>query len=197
MRNGIFCFVLAVIFAASSARATFTVIYSDFGKSDSYNLSAGWNVGTSSDFGIGANFKPIANALLGDITLGLGWKAGPNSFNIALTTDAGGLPSTGAPIETWSNVKAPNFGGSDLLELTPATNPKLTAGTTYWITISSSAKTSAIWNWNTIGAEDPAISFNNGASWTFDYFNTSPVFEVDSKFVPTPAALPGSLILMA
>ncbi len=217
MRNRFLLPVLGILIAAHSASAT--SIFSDFGSGGAYDHGSGWSIGNGNGIAIGADFKPTANATLGTITLAFGWSGGTDMFNFTLTTDDGsdktnpgtdgslagsGLPSTGTPIETWTNVVAlPSTGTSDLLQLTSVLNPTLTAGTVYWITAApAKANSVGLWNWNTTGAEDPAVSFNGGSSWSFDDTGTAPAFQVDPKAavtsgVPTPSSLTGGAALLA
>ncbi len=73
--------------------------------------------------------------------------------------------------------------------MTSVAHPTLTAGTQYWITVSSSVNFAIAWNDNSTGdASDQAISSDGGASWFSPSGMTPSAYEVDgATSVPEPS----------
>lgn len=180
-----------------------TAFFSDFGANQSYDTGNGQFLG---DDGAGNNdaqaaeFTAATSGGLADIQLALSAFGGQSdSIVVTLDNNNGGQP--GGILESFSFSAATlgNFGDNNqLVVLNSVLNPTLTAGSSYWITISTDVANSLVWNNNNIGSfPDTAElqSVDGGASWLTAFGNTLPAFQLDPIFVPAPE--PGIFPLMA
>ena len=188
-----------VLIAPTAARAT--VIFSNLGSGSSYDTTGGNIVGDGLDgygynYALGGTFTPTANYTLGSFQLALNGVFGSNTdvVNVALTNASAGLP--GSTIESFS-IAAGTLGllgnNNPLIFENSILNPLLSAGTQYWITVSTAITSSVAWNWNNIGdTADVATSLDGGSTWGGPYGQTPGAFEVDSlsqTSVPEPSTM--------
>jgi hypothetical protein len=201
-------FALAI---AAPAVAPATVIFTNFASStplyDDTNSNPIVNLGTGLDFGQGETFTPGQNATLTQIQLALGCTfqdtcTGTDIYTVSLTSDAGNQP--GASIESFTifGDTLDTFGVNVVpLKLTSVLLPALTAGTQYWVTVTTTSTDQISWNLNnTLPADaqaDQALSFDGGESWIVPSGNMNGAFEVDGA-IPEPATallMGGGLVL--
>jgi hypothetical protein len=196
VRNLLICTALSL---AAPAIAPASVIFTNFGAGHSYDTTGGNPIGNAfdgSNYAEGDTFTPAASATFGSVQVALSCSFGcpaAENFTIAVSSDAGGGP--GALIESF-NFPATTLGplGTNNVPVTAASilKPLLTAGTPYWITVTSSLSYSIAWNWNLTGdTADQAISIDGGSSWFSPSGLTPGAFEVNSATtspVPEPNA---------
>jgi PEP-CTERM motif len=119
------------------------VIFSTLGPGNSYDSSSGASfyqdqfLGETLNHNIAVAFTPTITAQFGELLVAVDAPVGP--FTVALTqnedfTVLGGTDGAGAFIESFADT---GTGSPELLTLTSVAKPLLTAGTKYWIEISS------------------------------------------------------------
>ena len=186
--------LLVCAFAIATPKvASAGVIFTNFGAGQSYDTGTGNPIGNAFDgnnYAEGDTFVSPATEALVSVSLALScFVSCPASanFTVALTADGGDQPGaviesfafTGTVLNAIGNNNTPVLATSIL-------HPLLTAGTQYWITVTSSLADSIDWNLNSTGdTADEALSFDGGASWFSPSGLTPGAFEVDS--VPEPA----------
>jgi hypothetical protein len=178
------------------------VIFTNFGPGLSYDITSGNPVGNafdSNDYAEGVSFTPSVNGNFGSVSLALScFFVCSNSFTVDLTADAGLQP--GAVIESFSLSGAALgvAGNNNPLEVANSVlKPMLTAGTAYWITVSSPLTDSITWNFNSMGDTSPeALSTDGGATWFSPSGFTPGALQVNSTPEPATVLLAGSIILV-
>lgn len=192
--------VTLALAAPKSARADM-ILFSNFGSGLSYVTTGGNPVGNAFDgnlYAEGETFIPTATANLVSIELALSCAAftcpAPENFTVSLTGSVSDAPGT--PIESFNfaSLSLSGLGQNNTpVVATSVLQPLLTAGTQYWITISSSPAYSIAWNWNSIGdSADQALSTDGGVTWFSPSGATPGAFEVlstGSSTVPEPDSL--------
>jgi len=116
-------------------------------------------------------FTPSVNATVTKIELGVTYIAGTNSVNVGLYSDAGGLPGTSLVSRDLDNL--PTFGGCcATITLKDSQGVAVTAGTQYWVVVSTDSKDEDFlgsWNYNT---SDQVTKINQaenfGSGWQLD-----------------------------
>jgi PEP-CTERM motif len=199
--------VIWFVAAALPAIAPAAVIFTNFGPSLSYDITQGNPVGN--DFAgdtaaEGDSFIPTANAAFASVQLALSCVVGcpaADTFTVALTADNADAP--GAAIESFlfsgTTLSALGINNAPIMA-TSVLKPTLTAGTRYWITVSSSLTYALAWNNNTTSSTvDQAVSSDGGASWFSPSGMTPSAFQVNSAATaPEPSTvllLSGGLLL--
>jgi hypothetical protein len=173
-------------------------IFTNFGAGSSYDITTGSPVGNGLDstgftYAQGDTFVSSTTANLGSIAIALSYLSVPTDpITVALMQDAGDQP--GDVLESFSvdpgSLSALGTNNSPVV-LTSLLNPLLTAGTRYWITVSSPVTNSIAWNLNKIGdTAEEALSSDGGATWFSPSGLTAGAFEVDSQDQP-PVPKPG------
>lgn len=184
--------VLMLIFGSAGA-AQGAVLYSNLGPGDSYFTSAGtypvWNLSSGGFIHRAASFTVPGSGTVqfGSAELGFHLQNGSNSANVRLAADASGLP--GSTIESINITLPAPSATPGLVTATSATNPTLTAGSTYWIIASVNfAQTMATWGPNSTGAmggNATRTNFMNG-QWISQGPSGVPSLRVNS-LVPEPS----------
>ena len=83
------------------------------------------------------------------------------------------------------------------LVLSSVLKPLLTAGTQYWVAVTSSLNDSIAWNWNSTGdASSEAISTDGGTTWFAPSGLTPGAYQVNGTPVTTVMPEPGALVLL-
>jgi hypothetical protein len=130
---------------------------------------SGPNSQIGSTIWVATQFTPAADASVKEIDLGVGWVSGTNKVIINIAEDDGGVP--GNVLGSWPATGLGTFG--DCCQLATATgikHVKLTAGTPYWIYVStddSDSDTWAAWPFNSTDETDPMpVAGYDGTSWT-------------------------------
>lgn len=191
--------------ASSSATVVYpSVVFTNFGPGLSYNYSVGDPVGNAFDgstYAEGDTFTLPTSTVFGDLQIALSCSAAcPDAFTVALTKDSGS-DSPGAVIESFT-VQGASLGAigqhNTPLVLDSSSMPTLTAGTQYWVTVSSDLSDSIAWNLNTTGdMSDQAISTDGGTTWFSPSGLTPGAYEIDA--VPEPRTivlLAGAMLLL-
>jgi hypothetical protein len=130
--------------------------------------------GPNSPLGIGQNwvavaFTPAADATATEVDAGVGYVEGTNGVVLSLTSDAGGVPGT----VLWSG-NATGLGGFGSCCILATGKIKggvaLTAGTQYWITVTTNKKEAnefGAWAFNSTDETDiQTTASNTGSGWT-------------------------------
>jgi hypothetical protein len=107
---------------------------------------------------VGAAFTPAANHTVTKVALALGYISGTNQVQVHLNQDANGVP--GAALRTWTAKNLPGAGTCcTLTTLYDSAGVPVTAGTQYWITVTTNNNdetVQAFWNVNDVDQIDPA-----------------------------------------
>jgi len=181
------------------------VIYDNFGTG--YSAGAAAEIanpnGTPVDLRPSFEFQASAsiNYLLTEVDIAAGVDPSDGSFpgddqfiSITLSQDAGGHPGT-AIATSGPLAGLAMFGASDVLSWTPGTQPTLSAGTNYWITLDGSATDGdVLWNDNLTGAS--GYSQLNSSSQFVTTNNTLGALEIQGTADLGPAPEPGTLLML-
>lgn len=196
--------LLTVFFAVSGVAHADTVLYTNFGPGSAYNASVGNAVGNAFDgnlYAQGDQFQASSTSKVSslDIALSCNFSGGcPDAFTVQLMTDSAGSPDSVLESFSVSGASLGIFGNNNLpVDLTSVLMPTLSAGTNYWVTVSSDANDSITWNWNSTGSTNSeAISTDGGATWFAPSGQTPGALQVDGPSVVTPVPEPETLALV-
>lgn len=197
--------VLAALSTYAGVAKGDTVIASNMGPFNSYNLFSSWQISGASNSvnpgeeSLGVSFTPTANFTLSQILVPLNgdFPQATNGVEISVDSSVNGLP--GASLESWS-VSA-DQAAATLYTLSSNSSIPLKNGTTYWVTASPLADDTFVgWNWS--GSDTSLMAANYGAGWSsFDPTSrgcagcTRSAFAVTGNPVLTPE--PSLLSLLA
>jgi hypothetical protein len=177
------------------------VVFTNFGPGHAYNTAFGNIVGNDfigDNLGQGNTFTPTSTVTLTALQLALGCLFScPDSYTVALTSDAGDKPGAvlASFIEAGTALGTFGLNNPPIFISTPSL--QLTAGTQYWVTVTSDLSNTIGWNLNSTGdISDQAISADGGLTWFSPSGQTPGALEVDGavRAVPGPtigAGLPG------
>jgi PEP-CTERM motif len=189
--------------ALSSWGAVAAPIYSNFGPSQSYDITQGVFVGNDfvgDNLAEGSTFTPSTNTAFGSLSLALSCAIAscPSSFTVSLTQDSSDSPGTVIESFTGSGTLLGALGVQNApLVFSSALKPTLTSGDQYWVTVSSDILNSIVWNANTTGdASDQAISSDGGATWFSPSGLTPGAYEVDSIATAVPEPSTWAMMLL-
>ena len=123
-------------------------------------------------------FTPTTTTIYAGARVGVGYVEGADGVSIALYSDNGGLPGT--ELDGRSAVNLPVFGGCCGIASAAAKNTvTLTAGTQYWLVVSTASTGWEAWNLNTTDEVDTVgIAVNEGAGWVPSSAYPGPAFAV-------------------
>jgi hypothetical protein len=199
---------IIAIAATLSTVAHASIIFTNLGAGQSYDVTQGNPVGNDfagDNAAQGETFTPTVTATLTSIEVALSCiVACPaiETFLISVTRDSSDAP--GAAIESYgfTDGALPGLGNNHpLIMATSVLHPVLTAGTQYWITVSSSVNFAISWNDNNTGdTSDQAISSDGGSTWFSPSGMTPSAFEVDgttSAPEPSTAIFLGSVVMLS
>jgi hypothetical protein len=179
-----------------------TVLFSNYAPSFGYVLNGGDTVGNDlegANWGAGDAFVSSATAQLSSIyvtpTCEIGCR---DPLIINLTANAGGKP--GAVIESFS-VPASVLGAFGVfnspLMLNSVLHPTLTAGTEYWVTLTTDLNNTLVWNWNSIGqVSSEAASTDGGLTWTAPSGLATGALQVNGAATTSAVPEPASIALL-
>ena len=198
---------IPVLFAASllwSSAAQASIIFSNLGPSGTYDTANSLIVGNDfvgDNLAEGDTFQASSNAIFGDFQVALSCiSACPDPFTVALTQDSGS-DSPGTVIESFtdSGLLLGTAGNNNpLLAFDSVLHPTLTAGTSYWITVSSDLNDSIAFSENITGdTSDEAISTDGGAPYFSPSGLTPGAYQVDSAAQTAVTPEPDSFLLLA
>jgi hypothetical protein len=188
-------FLVWAVTIAAPGVASASVIFTNFGAGHSYDTTSGNSIGNafdSNNYAEAVSFMPTAAANFGSVSLALScFFVCPDNYTVDLTADGGAQP--GAVIEGFMLSGAalgPVGNNNPLVVANSVLHPLLTAGTAYWVIVSSSLNDSITWNFNSTGDTSPeAISTDGGATWFSPSGFTPGALEV----APTPE--PSAILL--
>ena len=174
------------------------VLFSNFGPGRTFNVFDYFPiVGQAQPYyaSEAVQFVPTVTAPFWDARVPLLLFSGPNWVTVSLAADSSGLP--GALIVSLDLAGAMTGPHSpSIVTATPAYHPMLTAGTPYWLVVSTPTPgTNAGWAWNPPTVNDSASPTNFARSpfpetfgpWYLQTFVERPAFEIDG---PPIVALP-------
>jgi hypothetical protein len=198
-------FVIAVTLPAV---AQASIIFTNLGAGQSYDVTQGNPVGNDfagDNAAQGDTFTPTVSTTLSSIEVALSCIVGcpaSESFTVALRGNSADAPGGLIESFTFTGKTLGSLGSNNpLVTATSVLHPTLTAGTQYWITVSSSVSFAISWNDNNTGdTSDQAISSDGGASWFSPSGMTPSAYEVDgTTSVPEPstAILFGSAVMLS
>ncbi len=123
-------------------------------------------------------FTPAATASYAGARIGIGYVGGADGVSIALYSDNGGLPGTA--LDSGIAVNLEPFGGCCGVASVAAKNSvTLTAGTQYWLVVSTAPTGWEAWNLNTTDEVDTlGIAVNQGAGWAASFAYPGPAYAV-------------------
>jgi hypothetical protein len=146
-------------------------------------------------------FTPSTTATLGDLLLALSCSAScSDPFTVTLTTDSGS-DYPGSVIESFT-LAGTSLGSAGVnnapIQFNSVLFPTLTAGSQYWITVSSDLNDTIAWSDNTTGdVSDQALSADGGATWFSPSGVTPSAYQVDSKTVVSGVPEPRTFVMLA
>jgi hypothetical protein len=175
------------------------VVFTNFGPGYAYNTTAGNFVGNDfvgDNLAYGDTFTPTSTVTLTALQLALNcFNPGfcPDSYTVALTSNAGDQPGAVLASFTEAGTALGILGSNNPPILISTSSLQLTAGTQYWVTVTSGLTNTIVWNWNSTGdMSDVALSADGGMTWFSPSGATPGALEVDgtATVIPIPAALP-------
>jgi hypothetical protein len=147
------------------------VIFDSIGAGG-YNCCSGWTIsGPTSPIGeqiwTAIQITPTKNGAVKQIVAGIGFVTGTNSAELAVYSDASGVPGT----MLWSGDVSdlPNFGSTSTTTVMSKVKPKVafTANTPYWVAVQTDANSASTWDaWNESETTNAPLAQNDGAGWT-------------------------------
>jgi hypothetical protein len=194
---------ICVSFCFSTASNAAT-IYTNLGPANSYDITQGNFVGNDfvgDNLAEGDTFTPTTNAVFGslDVALSCAIASCPDPYTVSLVQDTGS-DSPGAVIESFvgSGTSLGQLNVDNPLSVfNSVLTPTLTAGTQYWVTISSDLNDSIIWNSNTTGdTSDQAISSDGGATWFSPSGLTPGAYQINSTVSSVITPEPGAFVFL-
>jgi len=192
---------LTILFTVPTISRADDIVFTNFGAGKSYNTAVGNTVGNAFDgnnYAQGDTFTPLLSESFTSLTIALSClSACPDKFDVSLAASAVGAPGAVLTNFIVNGASLGAFGANNApldLNANAVLRPMLTAGTQYWITVSSDLNDSVAWNLNS--ADDVAahaISLNGGSTWFSPSGLTPGAFEVQGvnavKAVPEPSSL--------
>jgi hypothetical protein len=123
-------------------------------------------------------FTPSKSGTVSEVEVGVGYFAGTNGVNIGVYSDSGGVPGTSLYSKDVTGL--PNGGGCCTTQTLKVKGVSVTAGTQYWVVISTDSNNDdffGFWNYNSTDQVDPVTEAqNDGTSWSS--FSGVPAFNV-------------------
>lgn len=183
---------LGLLLTFGAAHLGATVLYTDFGAADSYDAASADSVfGTPPGTDRGAAFVISSDATFTSLRVAVSLTSGTNSVTVALRNNSAGSP--GSVIESFTLTSLTS--SSAIYTLTSVTNPTLSGGTTYWVTIfPGGSNTSAPWYVNNQGIIGLASSFDGGTTWS-NQAGAKPTLEINGTLAPVPEPSTSMLFL--
>jgi hypothetical protein len=190
--------VWTLLFVAPALSRADTVLFTNFGAGFSYNTGVGNFVGnafdgTGNNYAGGDTFTPTISADFDSLDIALNcFFTCPDNLTVSLDKNNNGVP--GAALESFT-VAGPSlgpFGVNNPPVVLIAVGPpvQLTAGTPYWVTVSSDLNNSITWNWNSTGdTSGQALSIDGGTTWFAPSGLTPGAYQVNATPVPEPGVL--------
>jgi hypothetical protein len=198
MRTTCFAAVLsAFVLLPAQSKADPIVVFNDFGPGQTYGPNA-WIVENDEPLqqGVALSFTPSTTVTFNSVLVPLSYVNGLDILQLNLSADVDGLPSK-TPLLSGEVAGMPVFPAGEVVGLTPLDDlptVALTAGETYWITVTTvpnNGDTSAAWFQNSVGATGVGFTSQDGFSAES---LTSPAMEILGNLLSTSE--PASLALL-
>jgi hypothetical protein len=147
-----------------------TVVFDSIGTGG-YNCCDGWTIsGPTSPIGeqiwTAIQITPAVSGKLKQIVAGVGYVEGANSAELAIYSDASGLPGT----MLWSKDVSglPGFGTTSTTTVAAKVKKvSITANTPIWVAVQTDTNSSNTWDaWNESETTNAPLAQNTGSGWT-------------------------------
>ncbi|HEY3778416.1 MAG TPA: hypothetical protein VGL35_10205 [Rhizomicrobium sp.] len=153
-----------------------TVIFDSIG-SGGYNCCNGWTIGGPSSV-VGQvwsadQITPTKKAKVTKIVVGVGYVTGSNAAELAIYSDASGVPGTMLWSGDVSNL--PGFGSTGTMTVqATVTGVKVKANKPIWVAVQTDANSADTWDaWNDSNTTNAPLAQNSGSGWTNFGSNTA------------------------
>jgi hypothetical protein len=147
-----------------------TVIFDSIG-SGGYNCCSGWTIsGPSSAVGeqiwSADQITPTVTAKVKKIVAGVGYVTGNNAAELAIYSDASGVPGNLLWSGDVSNL--PVFGSTGTVTVqAKVTGVKVKANKPFWVAVQTDSNSSNTWDaWNVSNTTNAPLAQNTGSGWT-------------------------------
>jgi len=147
-----------------------TVIFDSIGTGG-YNCCSGWTIsGPSSLIGeqiwTADQITPTVSGKVTKIVVGVGYVAGSNSAELAIYSDASGVPGTMLWSGDVSNLAA--FGSTSTTTVkAKVKGVKIKANKPFWVAVQTDSNSSDTWDaWNQSNTTNAPLAQNTGSGWT-------------------------------
>ena len=173
-------------FYQAHAPKKLTIIFDSIGTGG-YNCCSGWTIsGPSSPVGeqiwTADQITPTVNGKLQTLVAGVGYVTGNNSAQLAIYSDASGIPGTLLWSGDVSNL--PAFGSTSTATVSAKIRPKvkITANTPYWVAVQTDSNSMNTWDaWNVSNTTNAPLAQNTGSGWTNFGSNAAGAFTLYGK----------------
>ena len=196
--------VWTLFFAAPAVSRADVILFTNFGAGFSYNTSGGNFVGNAFDgnnYAEGDTFTPTTSDDFTSLDIALSCAfACPDNLTVSLDANNAGVPGAKLESFTVAGTSLGALGVNNAPVVLNSVGPPvlLTAGTQYWVTVSSDLNDSIAWNWNSTGdTSSEAISPDGGTTWFAPSGLTPGAYQVNGVPPVTTVPEPGALWLLA
>jgi len=146
-----------------------TVIFDSIGTGG-YNCCSGWTVGGPSSV-VGQvwsaiQITPTVTAKVKHVVAGVGYVTGNNAAELAIYSDASGIPGTMLWSADASNL--PVFGSTSTTTVKArVTGVRIKANKPFWVAVQTDTNSSNTWDaWNDSNTTNAPLAQNSGSGWT-------------------------------
>lgn len=191
MKKPTVCVLILLLLAAPGSAGP---IFSTLASGDTYDVSNGWIVGTSTDIDVASQFSFTGSRSynLETIELAASWDSGPNELYVLLMTDAAGKPGILIEAFGFQDAMGPTGQENQLLVGNSVLHPILCPGVDYWLVASvPNTNTQAAWMKSSPAVAGTTAQRQGTESWTISPNEILGTFRVSG----TPLPAPGVFIL--
>jgi hypothetical protein len=148
-----------------------TVIFDSIGAGG-YNCCAGWTVsGPSSQIGeqiwSAIQITPTVSGRLKHVVAGVGYVTGSNAAELAIYSDANGVPGTMLWSADVSNLPVFGTTSTTTVKAKVGTRVKIRANKPFWVAVQTDSNSANTWDaWNESNTTDAPLAQNTGSGWT-------------------------------
>lgn len=133
----------------------------------------GRNIDGQDRLDVGMSFKPSFTDKLRKVSIKIKKTGNPSDVTIRIMGDDNGKPKRNDVFATGTLSSSLVTEAYGWIDVTFSSNPTLSAGTTYWVMIDTSADTNNYWSWQ----NDLAQSYNNGQpKWSPNWSTGNPIW---------------------
>jgi hypothetical protein len=196
----VFALAFAGLQVRNSAAAT-VIVAGNFVNGDTYDTSEGWEVtGPSSLLGsfgynyeVAMSFEPSQDCTLVAADLAVSYNSGTNSLgslDVTLMDNNSGVPGA-TTLDTFTlNTEMGPIGDANApLQAVPATSLTLDVNDTYWLVVSATSDTYAIWNDSLSDTSGGAHQNLSDPGWSFYPDTSTAAFSITGTPAPEPASI--------